>query len=1245
MAYGIGQEIENLTELGVDELTRRQSIDPQLKYALALQEASNLVNAAVRERDMSVEQPQPPQVIGQLEQGLAERLMPGAQQMAQQQSQQPMQQAQQAQQPMQQGISNLPAENMMMAGGGIVSFADGGFLSKAKEWDTKLNQAHDRRQTERLARGKSPSDYSPLDPYNSLSNMMYDTGIAGVLQGLTGYESEVQQPEEQLRGALLPETETYFEQRKILENPETSERDKIFAMDQLEALQDAPMFSEMMEQVSKITAARESNSGMAGGGIVGFAGPQGSYVGANNPLNLRDYNQNWDGQSGATRGFVDFEDEYSGVRAADKLLSNYGAEEGIDTLRGIISRFAPPGENATEDYISFVSEQTGIPSEQPIDLADEGTRQRILSAMAKMESGQDIDVAQVMSSDEVATTPSENENRFGGGYMPNVMAAVRKLSPLAADPTVGMKLAVDLVSFLAEKGIDAATLGVEQLVRIGTDLNREGANLGQSSQDAGAYNQEMLEGQTTPTPGSFGESVRGLFGLTNAKDATLSVEENDAQPTLDRVSMQDVMRDPENTAGVGSLARYLPSGEGVGETLRGLLGLTNAKDATLSVPENDVGISALSPQQVEAEAEIDLLNAAQRRADEAERNRLMAEGMLGEEVMAEANVPQSYDPFDPTNERFRQAAMMDSPAQDDSGGMLNSIRETLMNQLNLGATQPDTGTFTDAAGTAYPMEELNRVPTDEEKLQSLFPGLDARRNAAEQADADAEINLLNAAQARSQGPTDEEKLQSLFPELDARRNAAGQADAEAEINLLNAAQARSQSPTDEEKLQSLFPGLDARRNAAGQADADAEINLLNAAQARSDDNRARWEDLITPKRQSEESNQAPTLADAIAAMMEQTSQDEAAQRNTVMEGTTVPTPADLDNRERLDLQGEISALREQQREYSPYGKSKVIYDALQTKISAMTEEVNAMQRRDAGGRQRTAEREYGEQENTNRILAELGLTGSSEIANPYGTVNETEQVITPAGNGVTEQTIIPTSNAGALTDEENNAALTQIARAIGGTDEQIDNARTSASDRFTIKNPSTPSTTGGGGISSVQGRYDQLTQPQSRSEAFFDMLKTLGGGAGRSKGFEFAGIAQEGAAQRAAKSKEALDIIGAENRAAALVAQGQTDQRRFIDSYVTENYNVSNGISREALEVEATQLYLTARNIYSGNTKEEAEFIKMFNEIKNSRISPLGRAYMEAMRNDPTGKSPEVQAANEAIYTAIRNTQIAAAGS
>ena len=39
-------------------------------------------------------------------------------------------------------------------------------------------------------------------------------------------------------------------------------------------------------------------------------------IGSNNPYNIRDYNQNWDGQTGATAGFVDFETLEAGGKAA-----------------------------------------------------------------------------------------------------------------------------------------------------------------------------------------------------------------------------------------------------------------------------------------------------------------------------------------------------------------------------------------------------------------------------------------------------------------------------------------------------------------------------------------------------------------------------------------------------------------------------------------------------------------------------------------------------------------------------------------------------------------------------------------------------------------------------------------------------------------------------------------------------------------------------------------------------------------
>ena len=80
----------------------------------------------------------------------------------------------------------------------------------------------------------------------------------------------------------------------------------------------------------------------------------------------------------------------------------------------------------------------------------------------------------------------------------------------------------------------------------------------------------------------------------------------------------------------------------------------------------------------------------------------------------------------------------------------------------------------------------------------------------------------------------------------------------------------------------------------------------------------------------------------------------------------------------------------------------------------------------------------------------------------------------------------------------------------------------SAVDRYTITNQSDPEPSVSqpqSAVSSVQDRYDQLTTPQSGSEAFFDLLKTLGGGGGRSEGYEFSGIAERGAENRAARVK------------------------------------------------------------------------------------------------------------------------------
>ena len=326
---------------------------------------------------------------------------------------------------------------------------------------------------------------------------------------------------------------------------------------------------------------------------------------------------------------------------------------------------------------------------------------------------------------------------------------------------------------------------------------------------------------------------------------------------------------------------------------------------------------------------------------------------------------------------------------------------------------------------------------------------------------------------------------------------------------------------------------------------------------------------------------------------------------------TVPTPSEQQNMQRRALEEERRALMEQAQQYlpNPFGGDQTIYNALQTKINALSKQINAMQRRDIGGAQRIAEEEYEEQSNTNRILRELGLEEAIvELPNPYGTqVSETisDAPVDPVEEILTSSTNEVIDDGTSLVEETVTEELTPEARELA----KMFPGAQSAVDRYTIKtfqsDPEPRVSQPQSAVSSVQDRYDQLTTPQSGSEAFFDLLKTLGGGGGRSEGYEFSGIAERGAENRAARSKEAMDIIDAENRLRAIEAQNQTDQRSFIANY--QQANAGKGTPSQ-LYVEGAQLYMTANNIYSGQIDKAGDFrvsfnyTRGYNRPKNTRV-------------------------------------------
>lgn len=119
-------------------------------------------------------------------------------------------------------------------------------------------------------------------------------------------------------------------------------------------------------------------------------GPQPRGVRNNNPVNVTNLggDQKWAGQTGSDGAYATFATPEAGMAAADKNLQAYGTKHGIDTIAGVIQRWAPPSDNDTASYIATVAKATGIDPNQKINLKNPNVRQKLLTAMSGVELGQ-----------------------------------------------------------------------------------------------------------------------------------------------------------------------------------------------------------------------------------------------------------------------------------------------------------------------------------------------------------------------------------------------------------------------------------------------------------------------------------------------------------------------------------------------------------------------------------------------------------------------------------------------------------------------------------------------------------------------------------------------------------------------------------------------------------------------------------------------------------------------------------------
>jgi hypothetical protein len=109
----------------------------------------------------------------------------------------------------------------------------------------------------------------------------------------------------------------------------------------------------------------------------------------NNPGNIRLSNTRYRGevQPSQDRAFKQFESMAHGYRAMFMLLYTYQKKHGLNTIREMITRYAPPVENHTNAYIDTVAKRSGIDANSRLTATNRDVMMPIAAAMSFVENG------------------------------------------------------------------------------------------------------------------------------------------------------------------------------------------------------------------------------------------------------------------------------------------------------------------------------------------------------------------------------------------------------------------------------------------------------------------------------------------------------------------------------------------------------------------------------------------------------------------------------------------------------------------------------------------------------------------------------------------------------------------------------------------------------------------------------------------------------------------------------------------
>ena len=228
--------------------------------------------------------------------------------------------------------------------------------------------------------------------------------------------------------------------------------------------------------------------------------PQANPVGGVNQYNVGNLRP-----VGSSTGFQQPSSYEEGIKAMDDNLRIYGTKHGINTLRGVISRYAPPQDkNDTEGYINFVAQRTGLKPDQEIDLSNPAVRHVISGPMILMEKGGKNIFGAKSAVAQTTTQPTAKEATDDfSSFLMGGKAEPTKEEPKKATPKIPRleerKNVVKGLASLADIALEAVPSAAGQVVYAG------GRALGQTPEEATKTAQKVSG--AVPT---FGKT----FGIT-----------------------------------------------------------------------------------------------------------------------------------------------------------------------------------------------------------------------------------------------------------------------------------------------------------------------------------------------------------------------------------------------------------------------------------------------------------------------------------------------------------------------------------------------------------------------------------------------------------------------------------------------------------------------------------------------------------------------------------------------------------